>query len=71
MRQFRYDYYVVSVPRDCADTIEELAQIAVSQAEENTRLYCIPCIWEAKLICGDLESTNVVFQVRRKRNNVH
>lgn len=73
MRKFRYDYYTIQLPRDMViesseDSIKELGQYAVNEANERARFYCIPALWEAKLI--DFNSSTVTFSVRRKRNNV-
>jgi len=63
-----YDYYDVEVPGDCADSIEELASIAIDEARERARLYCIPALWTARLIAGVVGDWTVYFRVCRKRH---
>jgi len=67
---FQYDYYDVEVYSDCADSIEGLADLAITEARERARLYCIPAIWSARLLAGGLESGDFVtyFRVCRKRH---
>jgi hypothetical protein len=65
-----YDYYIIDVPGDCADTIEELADIAILEARERAKLYCMPCDWRATVIEGEVGCFNVRFKVRRRRNRV-
>jgi hypothetical protein len=67
-KRFVYDYYKVSVPGDCDDSIEALADIAINQAREQARLYCIPCAWNAELVSGELGDFECTFKVTRKRN---
>lgn len=67
MSKYKYDYYTVSVPGDCYDTREELGQLAIREAEERTKLYCLPCEWTAKLVAGELGDYELSFKVRRKR----
>jgi len=67
MRRFRYNYYVVDVPGDCDDSLEGLAGIAISEARERARLYCIPALWTATRIVGDVGDWVVRFRVCRKR----
>lgn len=63
----RYDYYTVDVPGDCADSLEELGSIAISEARERARLYCLPALWTAKRVAGGVGDWTVQFRVRRKR----
>jgi len=65
-----YDYYIIDVPGDCANTIEELGDIAINEARERAKLYCIPCDWCATAISGEVGDFNVRFKVRRRRNKV-
>lgn len=67
MSQFRYDYYDVEVPGDCADSITELGYIAIAEAEDRARLYCLPAIWWATLVAGVVGDWTVRFRVCRKR----
>jgi hypothetical protein len=62
-----YDYYTVTVPGDLADTLYALAEQAIREAEERTKLYCLPCIWNATRVRGDVGSYEVTFRVCRKR----
>ena len=64
----RYDYYDVSVPGDCADSIEELGQIAINEAADRARLYCLPALWTATRVVGDVGDWTVKFRVCRKRH---
>ncbi len=63
-----YDYYDVSVPGDCADSIEELGQIAINEATDRARLYCLPALWTAERVAGDVGDWTVRFRVCRKRH---
>lgn len=63
----RYDYYMVDVPGDCADSIEDLAGIAIAEARERARLYCLPALWTATLVVGEVGDWVVRFRVCRKR----
>lgn len=67
-KKYQYDYYQIVLPSDLADSIHDLSNHAINEARENARLYCVPCEWESKLIRGNLDSFEVTFQVRRKRN---
>jgi len=63
----KYDYYVVDVPGDCADSIDELGDVAIAEARERARLYCIPALWLARRISGDVGDWTVRFRVCRQR----
>ena len=67
MRRYKYDYYEVDVPGDCADSVEELGQIAITEAEDRTRLYCLPALWIATRVAGVVGDWTVQFRVCRKR----
>ena len=67
MRRYKYDYYNVEVPGDCADSIEELGQVAIAEAADRTRLYCLPALWTAMLVAGVVGDWVVRFRVCRKR----
>ena len=58
-----YEYYSVNVPSDCTDDAQERATIAFAQAEQMTRLYCVPCEWT---ILKDDGETVLVRRVRAK-----
>jgi len=63
----RYDYYTVDVPGRCGDSIFDLGFLAIRQAEQRTRLHCIPAHWSAQPISGKAGDVTVRFLVRRKR----
>lgn len=75
IRYFRYNYYLVSVPPDAAnpdssekEKMEYLGGLAIDIArEERAKLYCMPALWTAVPIKGDLDSFEMVFRVCRKR----
>ena len=75
-RRFCYDYYDVSVPGDVFDTedpkecLRELGQLAIQEAEQRTKLYCIPAVWTAEHVSGEPGDWEVKFRVCRKRNRV-
>jgi len=64
----RYDYYTVDVPGDCGDSIFDLGFLAIREAEERSRLHCVPAHWTARPISGKAGDVTVRFQVRRKRS---
>ena len=63
----KYDYYEVEIPGDLADDMETLEQHAIDEAEQRTKLWCMPCEWSVKRISGDVGDWSIRFQVRRKR----
>ena len=63
----RYDYYMIDVPGDCDDSLEGLARIAIDEARERARLYCLPALWTAVRVVGDVGDLVVRFRVCRKR----
>lgn len=65
----KYDYYDIEVPGDCANSIEELGQHAITEAEERTRLCCIPAQWIATRVSGNVGDCTVQFRVCRKRGS--
>lgn len=67
MKRYKYDYYDVEVPGDCADSLEDLGQIAIAEAADRTRLYCLPALWTATRVSGDVGDWTVRFRVCRKR----
>ena len=69
-RKIVYDYYIVDVPGDCDDTIKGLGQIAIIEARERARLYCMPATWIATHLEGEVGDWNVKFRVCRMRNRV-
>ena len=54
---YAYDYYDVDIPSDYSEDTEERAQQAFIQAEELTRLYCLPCRWS--VVSDDGETVRV------------
>jgi len=67
MKRYKYDYYDVEVPGDCAGTLGELGQIAIEDAASCTRLYCSPAWWTAVCVVGDVGDLAVLFRICRKR----
>jgi hypothetical protein len=67
MKCYKYDYYDVEVPGDCADSLEELGQVAIAEAMDRARLYCLPALWTAARVTGDVGDWVVQFRVCRKR----
>lgn len=61
------DYYLVRVPGDVVDTLEGLADIAIREVRERTRIYAMPCEWQAKCLSGGVGSEEVIFRVSRRR----
>lgn len=66
--KFQYDYYAVAIPGDLADDMETLADQAITEARERTKLYCSPAVWTATHISGEIGDHEVTFRVSRKRN---
>ena len=61
-----YDYYTVEVPSDVTDDIEERNNLIFMQAEDQAKLYVIPCTWE---ILADDGNTAKVRRTRRVVDN--
>lgn len=55
------DYYTVYVPPDITDPTDRVL-IALAEAEDKTRLYCIPCNWD---VLSDNGQDVVVRRTRR------
>jgi hypothetical protein len=70
--KMKYDYYEINLPGDLCenndDWLENMGSYAISEARERAALYVIPAEWTAELIEGDADSFEVIFKVRRKRN---
>jgi len=64
---FKYDYYDVEVRGDCADSIDDLADIAIAEATDRARLYCLPAIWYVVRVRGLVGDFVVQFRICRKR----
>lgn len=62
-----YDRYMVSIPGDLYDDLEGLGQQAIVEAEARTKLFCIPALWTATLVSGEVGDFSVTFRVVRKR----
>ncbi|MGI0025128.1 MAG: hypothetical protein ACREA4_08295, partial [Nitrososphaera sp.] len=61
-RKFTYDYYAIPVSDLRGDFTDlELAEVAIIEACERTRLYCLPCEWRV------VKDTWATITVRRKR----
>lgn len=61
------DYYLVKIPGDIGQSLEGLADLAINEARERAKLYCMPAEWQATHIAGELGDFEVIFRVRRKR----
>ena len=59
------NHYKVTVPGDCADTLKDLGSIAINEARERARLYCLPATWTAIHQKGNVGGWNVTFNVYR------
>ncbi len=59
--RLKYDYYNINIPSDMSDNPEERGDLAIHQAREIAKLYCIPCDWT--IISDDGE----MVRVRRRR----
>jgi hypothetical protein len=68
MKRYVYDYYEVEIPGDLSDDLTVLAEQAITEAREKTRLYCMPALWTATRISGEVGDWVVRFRVVRKRN---
>ena len=66
--KFRYDYYKVLVPVDLHEDKRAIAQQAIVEAEEKTRIYSIPSVWTAQ--CRKVIGFDWLVSVRRKRFNI-
>lgn len=62
------DYYTVDIPGDLSDSLEALAEQAITEARERARIWAIPAEWTATRVSGDVGDFNVRFRVCRKRN---
>lgn len=62
------DYYEVKLPTDLSDSLDDLSSMAINEAKERARLYCVPAEWSAKLIAGEVGEGEVSFRVCRLRN---
>lgn len=70
MSQYVYDYYEISIPGDVfdgEDALERLSHLAIDEAKERAKLYCLPAEWSAERISGEVGDFEVKFKVRRKR----
>lgn len=54
MSKYRYYYYDVDVPEDCAETEEERADIAINEARNMERIYHSPAAWYIVRIVGSI-----------------
>lgn len=66
--KYRYDYYQIDIPGDLSDNLEDLANQAIVEAREKAKLYCMPALWTAQHVSGEVGDFNVTFRVCRKRN---
>jgi len=70
--RYRYDYYTIALECDIFDEssqtyTEDMASLAIDQASEQSRLYCIPAMWTSELVEETRENYMLEFKVRRKR----
>jgi len=65
MHNFVYDYYDVAVPSDLSEDESVMAHQAITEAEERTRIYALPCDWRAEKIGENAMDT--LYRVRRRR----
>ena len=64
-RKVKYDYYQVDLTDLVGDfTAEELLDLAIDEARERSRIYAIPCEWQAEQRDTDCEG---MIRVRRAR----
>jgi len=68
MKSLVRDYYTVSLPGDVFDSLEDLSSLAINEAKEKARLYCVPAIWTVKVLAGEVGDHQVSFRVCRVRN---
>lgn len=68
MKSLVRDYYTVSLPGDVFDSLEDLSSLAINEAKEKVRLYCVPAIWTVKVLAGEVGDHEVSFRVCRVRN---
>ncbi len=65
------DYYKVTLPSDLIQEpdqwLEQMSDLAINEARESARLYCIPAMWDATLIEGGPDTWECTFRVRRRR----
>lgn len=64
--RFVYDYYQVVVPSDLyPDDPERAADYAIDVAKGSTRIYALPCDWQAECIGNN--GWEAQYKVRRRR----
>ncbi len=69
-KKYVYDYYEISIPGDAFETMEDACDCAINEARDRARLYCMPCMWSAWPIRGEIGSWEIIFKVSRKRNRI-
>lgn len=62
------DLFIVSLPGDLFDSIDQLAHYAIDHARENAPDYVMPANWTAKHVSGEIGDNEVTFHVLRSSN---
>lgn len=62
-----YDYFIVSLPGNLANTLREIGLHAITEAKDRARLHIKPATWIARHISGQPGDFHVTFRVCRKR----
>ncbi len=62
----KVNYYIVSIPKDATSSQRYAAFLAITEAEERSRKFKLPCTWFATLV-GET-SMNYIFRVTRYAN---
>lgn len=67
----KIDYYKITLPSDLIQSpdqwLEQMSAIAINEAKESARLYCVPCTWDCHLVSGGPDTWESTFKVRRRR----
>ena len=53
----KYNYYSINIPSDCEENKDRRFDLAIIQAKEKSRLYCMPCNW--RLISDNGETVKI------------
>lgn len=62
------DYYTVRLPGDACDSLDDLSSMAINEAKERAKLYCVPAMWTVKVLAGEVGDWEVSLRVCRVRN---
>lgn len=63
VNNFVHDYFIVEVPEDVSDDMAYRLQIAISEANEDSELYCVPANWVARHVADE---TYEVIRTRKE-----